>query len=126
MNFIKKIFLTIITILVIVSLSISLMGCPPAPVAEQETIPEVTPKDTIEEAKTTEETTEDQSVDVADIIFYNGIILTLNADRPQEQAIAIKEEVILAVGSNVEILAMQSAETELIDLQGKDTHARNR
>jgi len=59
MNFLKQVILTIITISIIASLSISLMGCPPAPVAEEETTPEVTPKETIEEATTTEEETEE-------------------------------------------------------------------
>lgn len=31
MNFIKKIFLKVLTLLIIISLSITLTGCPPAP-----------------------------------------------------------------------------------------------
>jgi len=123
MNFLRKVILTIITLSIIASLSLTLIGCPTAEVVE-ETTPEETSEETTEEAtnteeETTEETTEDQSVDVADIIFYNGVILTMNDDQPQEQAIAIKDESILAVGSNQDILALQDAETELIDLQGK-------
>jgi len=55
----------------------------------------------------------------ADIIFYNGTLLTIDEDQPQAQAIAVKGEKILGVGSDVEILALQGPQTRLVDLAGK-------
>lgn len=47
MNFIKKIFLTIVTLSIVTSLPLVLTGCPPAPPAEE--VEETTPEETIEE-----------------------------------------------------------------------------
>lgn len=55
----------------------------------------------------------------ADIIFYNGTLLTMESDHPTAQAIAIQGEMIIAVGTNDEILALRGAETQAIDLQGQ-------
>lgn len=54
----------------------------------------------------------------ADIIFYNGHILTMNRGQPSAEAIAIRGEKILAVGSNDEILALRGTQTSVIDLGG--------
>lgn len=53
------------------------------------------------------------------IIFHNGVVLTMDADRPIAEAVSIKGEKIEAVGTNVEILALQSIGTEAIDLEGR-------
>ena len=42
------------------------------------------------------------------LILYNGIILTMDDAQPQAQAIAIKGDRIVAVGSNEEILPRKS------------------
>lgn len=55
----------------------------------------------------------------ADVIFHNGVILTMEASQPQAQAVAIQGNQILAVGSNTDILALKGPETVMIDLQGK-------
>ncbi len=55
----------------------------------------------------------------AEIIFHNGNLITMEADQPLAQAIAIRDGLILAVGSNAEILALQDANTTLVDLQGR-------
>lgn len=52
-------------------------------------------------------------------ILFNGNVLTLDEDQPRAHAIAITQGRFAAVGSNEAILAMQSADTELIDLAGK-------
>lgn len=52
------------------------------------------------------------------LIFYNGTILTMNKDQPTEEAIALVEDKILAVGSNDDILALQAPDTQVIDLEG--------
>ena len=54
-----------------------------------------------------------------DAIFYNGIILSIDDNRPQAQAIAIDGERILAVGTNNEILTLKGSSTQVIDLRGK-------
>lgn len=59
-----------------------------------------------------------QSNSEADIIFHNGHVLTMNGSQPSVDAIAIRGEKILAVGSNDEILALRGAQTNVIDLGG--------
>jgi len=54
-----------------------------------------------------------------DAIFYNGIILTMDDNQPQAQAIAIDGERILSVGTNNEILPLKDSSTLVVDLQGK-------
>lgn len=54
----------------------------------------------------------------ADIIFFNGSLITMEKDQPSAEAIAIRNGVIQAVGSNEEILAYQGAGSQAIDLQG--------
>ena len=53
----------------------------------------------------------------ADIVFYNGNLLTMEGGPAQ--AIAITGDRILAVGSDAEILALASTAAERIDLQGR-------
>ncbi|HJX37807.1 MAG TPA: amidohydrolase family protein, partial [Anaerolineae bacterium] len=55
----------------------------------------------------------------ADIIFHHGVVLTMEANPAQVQAIAIRGSRILAVGSNAAILALGGASTEVIDLGGR-------
>ncbi|MDU4891358.1 MAG: amidohydrolase [Clostridium sp.] len=54
-----------------------------------------------------------------DIIFYNGIIKTMNLKQPTAQAIAIKNNIIYKVGTNEEVLALKNEDTEVVDLKGK-------
>jgi len=53
-----------------------------------------------------------------DAVFHNGIILTMDENQPQAQAIAIDGGSILAVGSDSEILALRDSSTLVVDLQG--------
>jgi predicted amidohydrolase YtcJ len=55
----------------------------------------------------------------ADIIFHNGAIITIEESQPVAEAIAIRGELILAVGTNQEILALRGPDTTVIDLQGR-------
>ncbi|SNS43104.1 hypothetical protein SAMN06295967_109109 [Belliella buryatensis] len=57
--------------------------------------------------------------DSADKVFINGIIYTVEDDQPTAEAVAIKDGIILAVGSQAEIEAYIGKDTETIDLQGK-------
>ena len=54
-----------------------------------------------------------------DIIFYDGIVLTMEEDQPEAQALAVQGDRILAVGSNEEILALRTQKTNVIDLEGR-------
>ena len=56
---------------------------------------------------------------LADIIFYNGQVVTIEQDLPQAEALAVLGEDILAVGGNEGILALSGPETQEIDLTGK-------
>ncbi|MFT5195262.1 MAG: putative amidohydrolase YtcJ [Cellvibrionaceae bacterium] len=56
-------------------------------------------------------------VDAADTIYHNGIILTINKAQPKAQAVAVKEGVIIAVGSDAEVLAFAGDTTQIIDLK---------
>ncbi len=56
--------------------------------------------------------------DSPDVIFYNGTVLTMETGTPQVQAIAISRNHIVAVGSDVEILALRVPGTLLINLSG--------
>ena len=50
-------------------------------------------------------------------IFYNARVYT--GEEKLQQAFLTKDDVIAAVGSNQEILALQDAETEMKDMQGR-------
>ncbi len=54
-----------------------------------------------------------------EVIFHNGVILTMDDNQPRAQAIAIAGDRILAVGTDDEILSRKGPSTQVIDLQGK-------
>jgi len=56
--------------------------------------------------------------DGPDLILHNGHILTVNAQDEVAEAVAIRDGVILAVGSNAAIMALQTARTDVLDLEG--------
>lgn len=55
----------------------------------------------------------------ADMIFYNGVILTMLDSPESVEALAIIGDKITAVGSEAEILTMTDDETIMVDLQGR-------
>lgn len=64
-----------------------------------------------------------------DTIFYNGVIKTLDQAYPQVSAMAVKDGIIIALGSDDEMLALAEEGTKKVDLGGKfalpgfcDTH----
>ena len=63
-------------------------------------------------------TPEPVTTQAADVIFHNGVIITIEASQPQAQAVAILGNKILAVGSNADIMALKGPQTKLIDLAG--------
>ncbi len=53
--------------------------------------------------------------DVADRIFTGGPVLTMNDAQPRAEAVAIKDGIIIAVGTAEEIEAFKGDGTEVID-----------
>ena len=109
------------------TLMLFLSGCffipkginPPPKVTEVDANPspmvtptEASPTDTVpapsEELSSTEST--------PDVIYHNATIITMDPDQPQAQAIAIKGDMILAVGSNRQVKSIAGPETRLVDL----------
>ena len=57
--------------------------------------------------------------EVADMIYYDGTIITINDAQPQVEAVAVKDGKILAVGTEDEVLKRKGDTTKLIDLEGR-------
>jgi len=55
----------------------------------------------------------------ADLVLYNGTVVTVDDSLPAAEAIAVNGYTITAVGSNDEIEAYIGADTEVIDLEGR-------
>jgi len=55
----------------------------------------------------------------ADIIFHNGVVVTMNELQPTAEALAIQDKLILDVGSDAQILAYQDSATIIVDLEGR-------
>ncbi|ELZ4497434.1 amidohydrolase [Pseudomonas aeruginosa] len=53
-----------------------------------------------------------------DLIFLGGPILTVNPSDDVAQALAIRDGVITAIGTEKDVLARKGANTELVDLRG--------
>ncbi len=54
-----------------------------------------------------------------DLIIYGASILTMDADKPRAEAVALKGAKIAAVGSSEEILRLRCEQTVLIDAGGR-------
>ena len=52
------------------------------------------------------------------MIFHNGTLITIEESQPLAEAIALRNGLIQAVGTNTEILALQGPDTQVIDLDG--------
>lgn len=55
---------------------------------------------------------------MADLILINGKVTTMDPDQPEATAIALKDGLIVEVGSDADILRLRDADTEVIDLGG--------
>lgn len=71
-----------------------------------------------------------RSSPMADAVWFNGDVLTMDPSLPRAQALAVGQGRILATGSDQEVLALADANTVRHDLQGQalmpgliDTHA---
>jgi predicted amidohydrolase YtcJ len=55
----------------------------------------------------------------ADLVLRNGKVVTMDDSRPEATALAVKDGLILAVGTTEEMEAHIGPETEVIDLEGR-------
>ena len=55
----------------------------------------------------------------ADLVLINGKIVTLDEQKPQAQALAVKDDRIINVGSTSEVKNFINSNTTVIDLEGK-------
>ncbi len=58
-------------------------------------------------------------MEYADLIFYNGNILTMDKSNPAVRAVAVKDGLIQAVGETEAVKQYSGPETEMFDLKGK-------
>jgi predicted amidohydrolase YtcJ len=65
-----------------------------------------------------------------EVIYHNGVVLTMEAGQPRAEAIAVRSGRILAVGDDNTVLAMRKDPTRVVDLRGRtvlpgfiDSHA---
>ncbi len=57
--------------------------------------------------------------EMADTVYTNGKIYTVNEDQPWAEAVAIKDGKLLKVGSSAEIKRRIGDSTETVDLEGR-------
>jgi len=55
----------------------------------------------------------------ADLVLHNGKVVTVDASKPEAQAIAVREGLVAAVGADKEIEAYIGPSTRVIDLAGR-------
>ncbi|MCM3904668.1 MAG: amidohydrolase [Pyrinomonadaceae bacterium] len=55
----------------------------------------------------------------ADVVFKNGNVYTVDSNRPKAEAVAVKADRIVFVGSNTEAQKYVGKNTRVVDLQGK-------
>jgi len=56
---------------------------------------------------------------VPDLILFNGKVFTSDISRPNVEAVAVKGDLISAVGSDLEIKKLAGSGTRMVDLQGR-------
>ena len=102
-------------ILVVITLLLSITACSVAsPSNNEEVIIEVEPADT-DEIET--ESAEIQTT-VADIIFWNASVITMDNENPLSEGLAIKGNKIIAVGTNDNVLNHKGPMTTTVNLDG--------
>jgi len=58
-------------------------------------------------------------IEIANVIYHDGTIITINDAQPRAEAVAVKNGKILAIGTSEEILIHKGKQTECIDLEGR-------
>lgn len=61
----------------------------------------------------------EENKEVADVIYTNGKIYTVNEAREWADAIAIKDGGLVAVSSNAQVEKQKGDNTDVVDLEGK-------
>ena len=56
--------------------------------------------------------------EMADLALINGVVWTVNPEQPKAEAVAVKGDKIIKVGSTKEIKKLVGADSEIIDLKG--------
>ncbi len=60
-----------------------------------------------------------QGGDFADTVFCKGTVITLDAQRPAAEAVAVRRGIIMAVGSEAEMRKLAGPDTKTADLKGR-------
>jgi predicted amidohydrolase YtcJ len=60
-----------------------------------------------------------ESVEPADLVLTGGKIVTVDTNNPEAEAVAMRGELIIAIGSVVDIAAFIGEATEVIELEGR-------
>jgi hypothetical protein len=55
----------------------------------------------------------------ADLVLVNGAVVTVDAARPRAEAVAVRGDRIVAVGTNAEVRRLAGPATRVVDLQGR-------
>ncbi|MEM1082121.1 MAG: amidohydrolase, partial [Pseudomonadota bacterium] len=55
----------------------------------------------------------------AESILYNGRVTTMDPDRPEATAVAVRSGLIVDVGSDADVLRLRGSDTRVIDLAGR-------
>jgi len=107
--------LNVLILTVTIALAALVGGCNLRPV-ESSPFPTTSPQMTPTSLPSLTATT--AALQPATLIFYDGTVLTMDKTQPVAEAIALADDMILAVGSSKDILAMKGLNTQVIDLQG--------
>ena len=59
------------------------------------------------------------SLVIADTLYVNGMIITMNDKAPRAEALALHNGIIIAIGTSEAVIPHQGPETEVVDLGGK-------
>lgn len=62
---------------------------------------------------------ESAKVDPADLVLLGGSVVTVDDQQPVAQAVAVREDRIIAVGKDEQVSAMIGPETQVVKLQGR-------
>lgn len=57
--------------------------------------------------------------EIADTIYFGGPIVTMTRDGDRAQALAVRGDKIVAVGSRQDLMALKGASTRMVDLKGR-------
>lgn len=109
-------------VIVLLAMSLGVPSCAPTieqPETSTISTATITPVLVPTTAPTSTNTPRPIPAEPADAILHNGIVITVEESPPLAEAIALRNGLIQAVGTDEEILTLQGPETKLIDLHGK-------